>query len=165
MEEGSHFAEEDLSYGLGVGKGAMANNILKNKKMLLIIGGGIIGLIVLVIIIIAIVKGSNSDGNDEDEEIIPTKDTLGTIKCIYQVESITEETQIIGEEFEKDFDISIEINNKLYKFKKSHKFENIGEQIIIFHLHDTGISLNKMFKNVVQLTKVNFYSSTNIRVT
>ena len=167
MEEGSPFGEQGLSYELSAGKGSVFKDLLKNKKLLVLLGVGILLVVVLIIIIIVVAAGGKSGGSEEekkDEGVTPTKDILGDIQCIYEVESTTKETQIIGEEFVKKFDISIEINNKLFPFTKKYKFNNTGDQTVTIHIYDSGISLDNLFKNVALLTKIRFYTTKNVRI-
>ena len=67
------------------------------------IGVGVLLLIILIIILTTI-------GQKKDNDDIIGKDMLGEIECVYDISSKTEPTNLLGEEFQKNFLLSIEVN-------------------------------------------------------
>ena len=161
-EEGSPIAEEELNSDLpGLEKNKFKDFLNKNKIVVISIGASIVILLLVIIIILASIgsnKGSSKDNKKKEEN------ALGRIECIYEIETTSKETQIISNDFSQGFEIFIKINGQILKFSKSFKFSKMGEQNLTFLLYDTNISLDKMFKDVIQIKRANFITSKNIKI-
>ena len=90
---------------------------------------GIISAVVvfaIIIIIILVSKGSSSK-NDEESDENQNLNKIGEINCVYEIHSISDPTPLLGDEFKKNSDLNIYINNKLIKFSKEYKFNESGK--------------------------------------
>ena len=99
-EEGSPIGEEELNSNLpGLEKSNLKNFLNQNMKLIIGVGAGIAILIIIIIVIILSTGQKSSTG-----------EALGTMECIYDIDITSRETQIIGNDFSKKFDISIKID-------------------------------------------------------
>ena len=96
----------------------------------------IISLIILAIIISILTKS--------DINIQPF---IGQIRCVYYIDSISNNINILGKEFTKNSDFDIFIDDKKVDFLKENKFSSIGNHNINFNLYD-DIAMDYMFKDV-----------------
>ena len=150
-------AENELSSELtGLNKGEHA----KKKKLMIGIGIGATILIILIIIIAIIVSsgGSNKETDYSKLEI------LGQINCTYDIDFTTKPTQILGEEFVKNGDFAIKINDQFIKYVKEYTFSSTGKNEVQFLLYKE-ISLDKMFSNLTKLISVDLFSEKNLKIT
>ena len=95
------------------------------KKKLVIFSAGITFSLVIIIIII-ILMTQNRDKNSKDENNSNNKDTIAEINCVYDIQSTSLETPLISEEFDKNFNFDIYINDKKIKYSKNYKFTTSG---------------------------------------
>ena len=125
----------------------------KLKKTKIMIAIGIAALIVILLIIIIIIastgSGNSSDGNG--------KPFFGEIRCIYDVQTTSQETKILGDEFVKTDDFDIFIDGKVIKFSKEYKFNSTGIHDVQIRLYG-GINMDYMFKGVEDLISIDMKS-------
>ena len=143
--------------------GSVENKIPEEKKLNQNIKKMIFGIIILLILIglfvlLFIILSSNS----KDDYIHPKSDIIGEIQCIYDIES-TSSTQILGNDFIKNFDFEIEINGQKIKYTKDYKFIETGQQKVIFLLYE-NLNMENMFKGVSSLYTVKMYSDKNAKI-
>ena len=100
------FNINDFSSDLNSNKEKKENNM----KKYIIIGGLIIIIIILIIVIIILVN--NSPDNSKKDDDIP-KNVIGEINCLYEIETITNKTLILGKQFNNDFNFSIVIDGEI----------------------------------------------------
>ena len=179
MDEGNPL-EDDFTLGDVVEK----KNKIKTRNKYIIIGA--ISLFVLIsIIIIIIVASSNKkdspkkeekkeddkkkdeekeeEGEEEDEDDQPQElSNIAVINCTFYIETISSETNILNEEYDKNSRFYIFINGKKIPFSKKYKFENVGEQLVTFDIYE-DINMDYMFKDIPELFSVKMDSeSTNL---
>ena len=160
MEEGSPTLKGEIDSNIG---GLKDEKKLEMKKKALIgntIGVGVLLLIILIIIIVKVGQNKNSETDDD----IYGKDVLGEIECVYYISSSSEETNILGKEFDKSFLLSIEVNGVKIKYSKYHKFNTTGKNTVKYYIYDQIISIANMFKDVSTLSSVKIYSNVNLKI-
>ena len=154
MDEEAPITDKELSSQLtGLNKGKSST---KNK--IILIGG--ISIIVLMIIIIIIVIATSSS-NSEEKKIVFTKQ--GEINCVYDVRSISKNTQLLSNEFIKNSNFDIEIDGQIIKYSKEYRFKSITPKTIKFILYDP-VSMDFMFKDVPDLQSVEMVSENNLEI-
>ena len=122
-----------------------------------------IGSIFLIIIIITILllvflfEKSNDNSNENDSNEPKDKVEIGIINCTYEINSVKEEVNIIGKDFESISSFDIYINGKKENPSKSYNFTKIGINTIIFKLYE-DINMDNMFKNISFLISVEMTS-------
>ena len=170
-EEGSPLGGEELNSNLAGLEKNKLNELLKNKKVLIGIGAGIFVAIIIIIIIITVSSGSSgsSDNKDKKEDDIvppPEEDEIyGELECIYDIETSKSETQILGNDFVKGSDITIKAAGKYINYSKNYKFPKTGEQTVIFYfVNSKEISLDNMFKGVIQIKSIKFIKRKEIKI-
>ena len=124
----------------------------KNIKKYLVILISSLVLLALIIIILLILLLSKSK----------TQKSIGEINCILHVEQLNE-IKILGDEFIKDSEFDIFIDNKKIKFTKKYKFDKIQNHTVLFKLYE-NINMNYMFKDVDSLLEVNMNSEFGAKV-
>ena len=151
--------ENELSSELtGLNKGEA-----EHKKKLLI--GGMVAAIILIILITIIIIVSTSGKSENEEEPDYSKLTkLGEINCIFDVNSITQPTEILGNEFVKNSKFNIIIDEKSIKYSKEYLFSKTGEQNVQFIIYE-DFNMDNMFKNLNNLLSVNMISDKNVKIT
>ena len=117
-------------------------------KKLFLIGGISLAVILIIIIIIIIVVSSSSSKSKK----------IGEINCIFDIKTINEETNILGEEFNKNLKFDIIIDGKKIKFAKSYKFAEAKEYLVQFALYE-DINMDNMFKNIQDVLSVEMLSN------
>ena len=110
----------------------------KNKKRYIIIA--FISLIIIFFIMEIIVAFIPSKSSSEEK-----KTKKGEINCIYFIDTISHNINILGKEFIKTSVIDIFINNKKIHFSNEYKFSKIGENNINFIIYE-DISLTICLK-------------------
>jgi hypothetical protein len=136
MEEAE--TQKELSSELtGLNKGEK-----EQRKKQLIIGISVGAVFIVVLIIILIVSLSGGSSND-DSSSLPT---IGEINCVYDILS-TENTILLGDEFNKNSDFDIYVEGTKIKFSKEYKFDSIGKHNVKFKLQ-SNINMDYMFKDV-----------------
>ena len=140
-----------------VDAGSIANKIPEDKELNQNIKKLIFGIIILLILIgLVVLIFIFSSSNSNDDYIHPKSDIIGKIQCIYDIES-TSSTQILGNDFIKNSDFDIEINDQKIKYSKDYKFSETGQQKVIFLLYD-NLNMENMFKGVPSLYSVRMHS-------
>ena len=151
--------------------GLKKDNILQKKKNLFIgIAAGTIFLVILIIIILLIVKGPKNEekggqkDKDKDKEDERDPSTLvGLINCIYDVNSISENTLIFGDEFNKENDFDVYIDGTKVKYSKEYKFNSTNYHLIQIYLYDS-LNMDYMFKGVKSLTSYGMISDHDAQI-
>ena len=120
-------------------------------------------IVVLVVIIIIIASSSSKKGNDSSEEEEKRLPSLGEISCIFEVQSTTNPTSILSSYFEKETNFGIEIDGKLIRYEKEHKFEKSGHIPVKFLIYES-IKMDFMFKNILALEEVKINSKSKCSI-
>ena len=126
------------------------------KKYLLPIIIAISILVFALIIILIFTLKSSGNKNDKNKTI------YGVIKCIYYIEE--KQTVILGEEFKKENDLEIFIDNIQIKYSKEYIFQSMGDHLIEYKLYENRINMDYMFKNVHTLINAEFISENQIHI-
>ena len=100
------------------------------KKQIFIIIAIIILILILIISIIVIFLLTKSKDNNNQKEI------KGEIICLFNIKTISKETNIINELYEKYSDFDIFIDDKKIEYQKNYKFSSIGIHTIKFQLYN-----------------------------
>ena len=101
-----------------------------SKKTQIFITIAIIILLIIIISIIAIFLLTKSKDNNNQKEI------KGEIICLFNIKTISKETNIINEVYEKYSDFDIFIDDKKIDYQKNYKFSSIGIHTIKFKLYN-----------------------------
>ena len=81
--------------------------------------------------------------NKESEK---SKENLGIINCIYNLETFYKDIQLLGNEFEIDFGIDIIIDGKKIKYTKKYDFSSNGVHKVQYLIYNKrNISIDYMF--------------------
>ena len=142
----------------------------KLTKKTIFILVGIISFIVVVSIIIIIVATSKDspkpeDSKEEDEKEPTELSKIAQISCTYDISTIKNAINIINDEYVKSSKFYIFINGKNIPFSKKYKFENYGENLVIFDIYENinnignairsaGHSLGIQAQSIEQLQRV-----------
>ena len=147
--------KEELNSELtGLNKGEKA----KRKKQIIIASAlSLLFIIIIIVIIILINTGSNLDEDTSNLEL------LGEINCIYDVQSISSNTLLIGNDFIKNDEFDIYIDNKRVKYSKDYKFDTIGRHHLLIKLYNE-LDMNYMFKDVKDIVSIEMKSDKNCRI-
>ena len=129
---------------------------LSPKLLKLLIGISIIFVLIIVFIIILIIFLNSPKNNDNQK-------SLGIITCIYDIKDISKDTMILSNNFEKNSNFEIFINNKAVPYTKSYSFSQIGKNEVKFELYD-DIQIDNMFKNISTLISVKMNSKNNLKI-
>ena len=129
------------------------------KKVIIISGVAFLFAILVIVIIILAIKLSGSKSDKKDNRKI-----IGEINCIYEINSKDKATLILGNEFEKNSEFDIIINEKkIGQYQKEYIFENTGENKIIFELYD-DIDMDYMFKDIKALKSIELISKAEAKI-
>ena len=134
----------------GFNKGEKAHN---EKLLMLAVGIGSL-LIIIIIVIIIIVVLTNRESN---------KKIIGEINCLYFVETLNEPILLLGNDFKKESDFDIYIDNKLIKYSKEYKFDSIGNHNLQIKLYKS-INMDYMFNDVKGLISIEMFSENNCKI-
>ena len=85
---------------------------------------------------------------------------FGIINCTYDIEE--KESILLSEEFQKEIDLDIFIDNEKIKYSKEYIFSSLGIHIIEYKLYEQKINMDYMFKNVTSLINVEMISEKQI---
>ena len=88
---------------------------------------------------------------------------IGEINCIYEIKSITSNTKLIGNEFEKKSLFDFYIDGKKVTYTKEYKFTSFGKHKVQMKLYET-INMDFMFKNIKDLISVEMNSENNCQI-
>ena len=109
-------------------------------------------LIIITVILVLLLKSSSSE----------SKNRIGEIICLYNIESSSQETLILSKEFNNPSDLDIFIDEEKIKYNIYQKL-NAGEHIIKFIFYN-DIDMNNMFKDVNSLVNANITSINNGKI-
>jgi predicted nucleic acid-binding Zn ribbon protein len=123
----------------------------KNKKNSKLIFIGVTAAIILVLVIIIILLIVNSNDSSKEDEI--EYETIGEINCIYYINSINTETQLISEDYLKINNFGLYIDGMKVKYLKKYSFNKLGEHRIKIALYE-NLRMEKMFKDITSLISV-----------
>ena len=107
-------------------------------------------LIILIIIIVIVIILVNSK---------ESKKKYISLKCIYDIQSISESIQLISKEFSENIETTMIINGTERDFNQSLIFEEIGLTNIEFHLYESKLNMNNLFKNIYTLISIEINSN------
>jgi hypothetical protein len=162
MEEGSPISADELNSDIG---GLKTERMQQNKKKIIIAASITLGVILLIVLIIVLATAGKGSSSSSEEDETAGKEVLGEIECLYDIQTKSEPTDLLGEEFDKSFLMSIEIEGTKIKYSKSYKFDKIGSKKVKYYIYDKSIQINNMFKDVDALTSAKFVSNTNVKIT
>ena len=135
----------------GLNKGEKQQKI---KQLIIYISIGAVGLIALIVLIVLVAKSKGSD----------SKKTIGEINCDYEVKTITQNTQLLGKEFNiRNNQFDIYIDGKKIKYSKEYKFKTADSHKVQIKIYDK-INMDNMFKGVSELVSVEMISSKNCQI-
>ena len=137
--------------------------IFKNKKFIIIICTLLILTIIGILLFYILKKNYEEKNGDEEEENFPLGEYIGIINCTYIIDKEGQNTLLIGNEFQKNFDMDIIIDGIRTKFIKVHNFNSIGEHNVQFRVYN-NFSMDYMFKDVYNLISVKMYSDKNCEI-
>ena len=131
-----------------------------NKIILLIT---ILLLILILIVALIIIYMMNNEIPESEE--INIKNDLAEIKCIYNVQSLNEETEILSKEFNETSKLHIYINGTEIPYSKNIKFNTTGNNEVLYVLKE-DINMDNMFKNISTLISINLtsYNDNDIKI-
>ena len=147
---------EELSSQLtGLNK---TEGLTKEKKKLIIISSIVFSAIILIVIILIVTIKPKSK---EEKK----KEILGEINCVYDVPSVSRNTIILSNEFQKadGVNFDIEIDGKIVKYTKEYRFKEAGLNTVKFILY-SPISIDFMFKDVFDVVSIDMYSEKNLEI-
>ena len=148
---------DDFSLGDVMKQKTGGGGLSKQTKNYIIIGSiAFIVVIALVIIIVAVSSSSKSSGN-------ASMKNNTVLFCYYDVDTTQREIPILNEDFQKKTKMNIFINQQLVPFSKQHKFDKLGEQIVVFDILD-DLNMDYMFKDIQSLTSVEMYTKKNVKL-
>jgi len=104
-------------------------------------------LIIIIIIVIILIKSGESQ-----EKYI-------SLKCSYDIQTISESTQLISKEFSENIKTIMIINGKERDFNKSLIFEETGLINIEFHLYESKLKMDNLFKDIYTLISIEINSN------
>ena len=162
MDENPVIKEELGSELTGFNKGEKEE---RKKQIMFTIIGTIIFIIlcILVIILVSNTESNKSkDKNDEEEDV--KKIIVGEINCIYDIGSSSQNTALLGKEFNKNSEFDIYVDGKIIKFSKEYKFESVGIHNVSIKLYG-DINMDNMFKDVEDLNQIELISENNCQIT
>ena len=131
------------------------NKLSKKKKIIISIVSSIVLLLIVILIILYFTLSNDSDDNKENQ-----KQITGIISCIYDIDSNEYETKILSDEFTKDSDFDIYINETKIEYSKKYKFEKKGLTKVEFKLYNS-LNMNYMFKDISSLKTIEMISLNN----
>lgn len=128
--------EETLSNEIGSELTNLNKGEKEKLKKYIIIGVSIgsLFIMILIIIIIFLANSNSSNSNNSKDHDIPILPIIGEINAIFNIQKITEETYLLGNDFKKDSDFDIYIDGKAIKYSKEYKFNSLGNHLISIKL-------------------------------
>ena len=106
----------------------------------------IISIIIIVIVIILV------NSRESEKKYI-------SLKCVYDIQSISENTQLISKEFSENIEPTMIINGTEREFNQSLIFDEIGLTNIEFHLYESKLKMDNLFKNIYTLISIEINSN------
>ena len=141
------------------GSGLKNNNPSKLPwKKFLIICGILLFVIIAIFILIFILTKKNSNNNENKEkkqEEEENNSKIGRIKCLYN--KYRGDIQILGEDFIKNSDFDIYINNTKMNYSKVYNLNSYDTNIVEIILY-SNLSMDNMFKDVSELISIEMSS-------
>ena len=126
----------------------------RNRKILIISIILFIFIAIVITIILAIASDSNTSESSE----------IAEINCNYNIHSINEEINILGEDFTKNSKFDIYIDGNKIEYTKKYKFEKVKIYNIKYKYYE-NIEMDYMFKNIYSLISVEMISKNNSKIT
>ena len=154
MEEAT-FGNEINSELTGINK----DDAIKRRNLIII--GVSLGILVIVLIIIIISLTTKKKDNDTPSN--ENKELIGEINCIYDIDSTSTNTLILGNEF-KQGNLDIYIDKNVIKFSKEYKFDSVGIHEIQIKLYEE-LNMDYMFKDVKNIISVEMISQKDCKIT
>ena len=125
-------------------------SLYKKKKLIIVISSAIALSLVILLIILVVTSPKNKkpynnsdeseEGEEEEEEkgddIRPEIPYIGELNAIYEVQTISQNTLILGKEYSKTSDFNIYIDEKPLKYTKEYQFSSLGKHILSIKLHN-----------------------------
>ena len=156
MEEETLNQKELSSELTGLNKGEKDR---KRKQYIIDISLSVLAFIIFIVIII--VSTSNSRDDEKNREDMSE---IGEISCIYEIKTNDRETMLLGNEFIKNSDLDIYIDDIKIKYTKEYKFSSTGNHKVKIALYNS-INMDYMFKDVPDLISVEMKSEQNCEIT
>ena len=138
------------------------NPFYKNKVFKISIFTFFIIIISILLLIIFLVLIKNSNKKDESDDY-PIGNYIGIINCTFNIDNISENIPILGDEFQNDSEIDIIIDKKRIEYSKTYNFKKIGDHNIQYILYN-NISMDYMFKDLYNLRYVEMISDKNCEI-
>ena len=110
-----------------------------------------IGLTISLILIIIIIIAITSNREEKKEE---KKNKVGEINCLYEIQTISKETNLLSNDFDKKFNFDIYINGEKIVYKKQYQFSKTGNNNVKYIIYDKKIIIDKMFRNIHNITSI-----------
>ena len=85
--------------------------------------------------------------------ILVEKEVIGEINFIFDIKDTTQNVKIFGDEFKKESEFDLYINEEKINYNKEYKFKEIGQNKIRIDLYE-DLNMDYMFKDVTNLTSV-----------
>ena len=130
----------------------------------------ILGLWVVIVVVIIITvyipereQDEKEDNKEEDNKKEENIEKYGVINSIFDIDDISKEYSLLGEEFNQT-NIGIFINNEKIN-STNYKFTKKGENSVIYKLYEKELSMDNMFKDISNLIKVEMNSDKDISIT
>ena len=124
----------------------------QNRKRKIIIISLILIIFIVIVLTISLVLALSSNTFESSE--------IAEINCNYNIQSVNEEIDILGEDFIKNSKFDIYIDGNKIKFTKKYKFEKIKIYNIKYKYYE-NIEMDYMFKNIYSLISVEMISKNN----
>ena len=128
----------------------------QNRIRKIIIISILLIIFIAIIIPIILVLASNSNTREKSE--------IAEINCNYNIQTVNEEIDILGEDFIKTSKFDIFIDDNKIEFTKKYKFEKIKIYNIKYKFYE-NIEMDYMFKNIYSLISVEIISKKTSKIT
>jgi len=122
-------------------------------------------IIVAIIAIIFIIAGVAvlfyfllKDSDDTHTELV------GQIKCLYTIKDASQETSLLGDNFEKLSSLEIYVDGVKKTPSKKYKFDREGEHNVTFEVYE-DLKMDFMYQNVLGLRSINMTSDKEAKIT
>ena len=126
-------------------KEAIETQKTSKKQKFLIFSSLAIAIIIVATAIILYIFAFSSSSSSEAFD--------GEIYCLYDIKNISNETNILGENFKQLSSLDIYINNIKINKTKKYQIGEEGENIVKFEFHE-NLNMDYMFQNIAELKSV-----------
>ena len=135
------------------------------KKLLYILVSIISLFLILVFIFIIILLSSSSTPSEKEKEKENKGEKIGEINCIYDIENINTNYNLLGKEYNYNSSIlDIFIDNEIISYsEKGYTFKKTGENEVKYIIYKP-FSMDNMFKSISELISVNMTSEKNAKI-